>query len=67
MILYWRLDIGSGYAAAVLSRLVAMVYTIERLPSHAKRAETLLKKLNYKNIEVIVGDGTKGFTRQSTF
>lgn len=58
---------GSGYAAAVLSRLVAMVYTIERLPSHAKRAETLLKKLNYKNIEVIVGDGTRGLPDKAPF
>ncbi|MDD4766619.1 MAG: protein-L-isoaspartate(D-aspartate) O-methyltransferase [Desulfotomaculaceae bacterium] len=58
---------GSGYAAAVLSRLVSKVYTIERLASHAKRAETLLKKLNYNNIEVITGDGTKGLPEQAPF
>ncbi len=58
---------GSGYAAAVLSRLVAMVYTVERLPAHAKRAEALLEKLNYRNIEVIVGDGTRGLPEKAPF
>ncbi len=58
---------GSGYAAAVLSRLVAMVYTIERLSSQAKRADDLLKKLNYKNIEVITGDGTRGLPDKAPF
>ncbi|MDD4334254.1 MAG: protein-L-isoaspartate(D-aspartate) O-methyltransferase [Desulfotomaculaceae bacterium] len=58
---------GSGYAAAVLSGLAAMVYTIERLASHAKRADALLKKLNYNNIGVITGDGTKGLPGKAPF
>ena len=58
---------GSGYAAAVLSRLAARVYTVERLASHAKQAEKLLKKLKYENIEVITGDGTKGLPGKAPF
>lgn len=58
---------GSGYAAAVLSRLVSRVYTIERLASHAKQAEQLLKKSKYENIEVITGDGTKGLPDKAPF
>jgi protein-L-isoaspartate(D-aspartate) O-methyltransferase len=58
---------GSGYAAAVLSRLVTMVYTIERLDSLAKEAETLLKKLKYENIKVYTGDGTKGLPEEAPF
>jgi protein-L-isoaspartate(D-aspartate) O-methyltransferase len=58
---------GSGYAAAVLSRLVSMVYTIERLDSLAKEAEALLKKLKYDNIKVYTGDGTKGLPAEAPF
>ncbi len=58
---------GSGYAAAVLSRLAAMVYTIERLASHGKSAATLLKGLGYENIEVITGDGTRGLPEKAPF
>lgn len=58
---------GSGYAAAVLSRLVSKVYTIERLDSLAKRTDILLKKLKYENIEVITGDGTKGLPGKAPF
>jgi protein-L-isoaspartate(D-aspartate) O-methyltransferase len=58
---------GSGYAAAVLSRLVSVVYTIERIETLAKQAEKLLKKLKYENIEVVIGDGTKGLPGKAPF
>src|SRR5918999_4650830 len=47
---------GSGYAAAVLSRLCAELVTIERLASLARSAEDTLAELGYDNIEVRVGD-----------
>src|SRR5438477_8568444 len=53
---------GSGYAAAVLSRLAGEVYTVERHPSLASGAEKILRKLGYRNVHVIVGDGTKGWS-----
>jgi protein-L-isoaspartate(D-aspartate) O-methyltransferase len=51
---------GSGYAAAVLSRIAASVLTIERLPSLAARARATLEEVGYTNVEVVVGDGSVG-------
>jgi protein-L-isoaspartate(D-aspartate) O-methyltransferase len=48
---------GSGYQAAVLSRLCAHVLTIERYRTLADRAQERLARLGYDNIEVMVGDG----------
>jgi protein-L-isoaspartate(D-aspartate) O-methyltransferase len=52
---------GSGYAAAVLSRIAGEVYTIERHPSLARSASATLERLGYRNVHVIEGDGTKGW------
>jgi protein-L-isoaspartate(D-aspartate) O-methyltransferase len=52
---------GSGYAAAVLSRIARQVYTIERHPSLARGARKTLERLGYRNVQVIEGDGTKGY------
>jgi len=51
---------GSGYQAAVLSRLVSEVVTIERYRTLAEQARTWLATLGYHNIEVVVGDGFEG-------
>jgi protein-L-isoaspartate(D-aspartate) O-methyltransferase len=51
---------GSGYAAAVLSRLCAHVVTIERFESLARSASERLAELGYENVEVRHGDGTRG-------
>ena len=58
---------GSGYQAAILSLLSKKVFTIERLSPLADRASKILANLGYKNIEVIVGDGTAGFTPESPY
>jgi len=52
---------GSGYAAAVLSRIAAIVYSVERLEGLAQSARNRLKMLGYTNIVVHVGDGTLGW------
>lgn len=52
---------GSGYAAAVLSRIVTTVYTIERVDRLAAAARQLLEKLGYTNIIIHEGDGTLGW------
>ena len=52
---------GSGYAAAVLSRLVRRVISIERHPALAERAAALLRDLGYTNVEVYLGDGSRGW------
>jgi protein-L-isoaspartate(D-aspartate) O-methyltransferase len=48
---------GSGYQAAVLSRLASQVLTIERFRTLADAARSRLEKLGYYNIEVMLGDG----------
>ncbi|HWI41660.1 MAG TPA: protein-L-isoaspartate(D-aspartate) O-methyltransferase [Verrucomicrobiae bacterium] len=52
---------GSGYAAAVASRVAAEVYTVERLADLAVDAQARFRELGYDNIHVLVGDGTLGW------
>lgn len=58
---------GSGYAAAVLSRIAEDVYTIERLPLLAESAEVRCRGLGYDNVHVKCGDGTLGWPEQAPF
>ena len=51
---------GSGYQAAILSKLVSKVYTIERIKELAEQSTNLLKKLNFNNIEVFHQNGFSG-------
>src|SRR3954454_13439087 len=58
---------GSGYAAAVLSRLCKEVVTIERYESLAAAAGATLEDLGHHNVEVRVGDGTRGAPDRAPF
>jgi protein-L-isoaspartate(D-aspartate) O-methyltransferase len=58
---------GSGYAAAVASQIADQVYTIERHPPLAQAAARRLHELGYDNVEVRVGDGTKGWPEAAPF
>ena len=58
---------GSGYGAAVLSRLCRGVVTIERYETLAVRAEQVLHELGYDNVIVGVGDGSHGAPEQAPF
>src|ERR1700716_1600180 len=51
---------GSGYQAAVLSRLASEVITIERFRTLAQAARTRLETLGYRNVEVRLGGGVGG-------
>jgi len=51
---------GSGYQAAVLSRLAREVVTIERYRTLADEAQVRLRSLGYDNVDVVVGDGFAG-------
>ncbi len=51
---------GSGYATALLAELAQYVVSVERYPELAQHALERLKKLNYENFEIHVGDGTLG-------
>ncbi len=52
---------GSGYLTAVLAELVAQVFSIERHAGLADAAADLLGRMGYRNVRVIVGDGSQGF------
>jgi protein-L-isoaspartate(D-aspartate) O-methyltransferase len=58
---------GSGYQAAVLSRLVSHVYTIEIVEPLARAAEQRLKTLGYDNVTVRAGDGYAGWPDLAPF
>jgi protein-L-isoaspartate(D-aspartate) O-methyltransferase len=58
---------GSGYQAAILSRLVAEVYTIEIVDALAQRAARDLKRLGYDNVKVKSGDGYLGWSEHAPF
>ena len=58
---------GSGYAAAVMGRIANRVYAIERHPKLGESAQHRFKKLGYDNIELRVGDGTRGWPEVAPF
>jgi protein-L-isoaspartate(D-aspartate) O-methyltransferase len=58
---------GSGYQAAVLSRLAAQVYTIEYFPDLAERARAILRHLGYANVQVSTGDGGLGLPASAPY
>ncbi len=58
---------GSGYQAAILSRLCAHVVTMERIPTLAMAARERLRKGGYHNVEVILGNGAGGYPAKSPF
>jgi protein-L-isoaspartate(D-aspartate) O-methyltransferase len=58
---------GSGYQAAVLSPLVAHVYTIELEATLARRAETVLREQKHENVTVRTGDGYAGWPEHAPF
>lgn len=58
---------GSGYAAAILSRIAREVYAIERHEELANEARERLERLGYTNARIIWADGTKGLPDQAPF
>jgi protein-L-isoaspartate(D-aspartate) O-methyltransferase len=58
---------GSGYQAAVLSRLAGEVVTIERFRTLADAARARLETLGYRNVEVRLGDGLAGAPDRAPF
>jgi len=58
---------GSGYAAAVMSRIAVYVHAIERHPSLANAALQRLCKLGYDNVALRLGDGTLGWPQVEPF
>jgi protein-L-isoaspartate(D-aspartate) O-methyltransferase len=51
---------GSGYVTALLAELAAQVFSVERHTSLATKAAEVINRLGYKNVQIVVGDGSQG-------
>ena len=58
---------GSGYAAAVMSRIAGKVVAIERQAELVEVARGRIRRLGYDNVEIIEGDGTRGCPEKAPF
>jgi len=58
---------GSGYAAAVLSRIAGKVFAIERHGALTDAARERMRVLRYDNVELKTGDGSSGWPQQAPF
>ncbi|GAB5389640.1 MAG: protein-L-isoaspartate(D-aspartate) O-methyltransferase [Alphaproteobacteria bacterium] len=58
---------GSGYQAAILSRLARRVYSVERIESLGRQAQERFTRLKYHNITTRIGDGTLGWPEVAPF
>lgn len=58
---------GSGYQTALLSKLAAQVFTIERIPTLLDRAREILQQIGLRNISFLLGDGTLGWRQYAPY
>lgn len=58
---------GSGYAAAVISRIAGRVIGIERQPELVAVARERLARLRFDNVEIVSGDGTRGWAQEAPY
>ena len=58
---------GSGYAAALMSRIADRVVAIERHPELARLARERMQTLGFENVRIIEGDGTRGCSEEAPF
>ena len=58
---------GSGYAAAIFSRLARDVVAIERYQELADAATAVLRALGYDNVRIVAGDGSVGFADEAPY
>jgi protein-L-isoaspartate(D-aspartate) O-methyltransferase len=58
---------GSGYSAAILARLAERVVSLERVPDLGESARERLDRLGLQNVEVIIGDGSRGYADEAPY
>jgi erythromycin esterase-like protein/protein-L-isoaspartate O-methyltransferase len=58
---------GSGYAAAVVSRIATEVFAVERHEALTRLARMRLKRLGYDNVRLTTGDGTRGWSEHAPY
>ena len=58
---------GSGYQTAILARLAAEVYTVERIPELLVTAEARLARMGFRNVQSLIADGARGWSAAGPF
>jgi protein-L-isoaspartate(D-aspartate) O-methyltransferase len=58
---------GSGYAAAVMSRIAGQGIAIERQPDLVEVAQERMQRLGYDNVRIVEGDGTRGWAGEAPY
>lgn len=58
---------GSGYQTAILARLCDWVYSVERILELSRQAQRVLEKIRIFNVNLVVGDGSKGWPAQAPY
>jgi protein-L-isoaspartate(D-aspartate) O-methyltransferase len=58
---------GSGWQTALLARLAALVWSLERFPDLAADARTRLERVGARNVQVVVGDGSEGLPEHAPY
>ncbi len=58
---------GSGYQTAILARLAAAIFTVERIPALAEKARAVWRTLGINNVRLRIGDGTLGWPEEAPF
>ncbi|MCA1906032.1 MAG: protein-L-isoaspartate(D-aspartate) O-methyltransferase [Desulfarculus sp.] len=58
---------GSGYQTAILARLCDWVYSVERILELSRRAQRVLEKIKIFNVNLVVGDGSKGWPAEAPY
>lgn len=58
---------GSGYQTAILAKLSEWVYSVERFPNLARKAQSIIEQLNITNVSILVGDGSQGWEEHSPY
>ena len=58
---------GSGYQTAILAKLCDWVYSVERILTLSRQAQRVLEQVGVFSVNLIVGDGTKGYPAEAPF
>lgn len=58
---------GSGYQAAVLSKLSSQIFSVERIAALAVKAQGVLNRISVYNVKVRTGDGSQGWPEEAPF
>jgi protein-L-isoaspartate(D-aspartate) O-methyltransferase len=58
---------GSGYAAAIMSRIAGRVTAVERQPDLVKVAQERMQRLGFDNVRIVQGDGTRGWEPEAPY